>query len=90
MCERVRAWLPSQSSAFNSLIRVRVVCRGKRPDSTNVWTFQTNFRASGVDTTGSPGAEWITFPEMFKLHGWNTVGMGKVGHTAVRSPRSLR
>ena len=31
-----------------------------------------------MDTTGSPGSEWITFPEMFKLHGWNVLGMGKI------------
>ena len=78
--------LASESMVFNNTYVQQAVCgpsrnsfmTGKRPDSTNVWTFKTNFRASGMDTTGSPGAEWITFPEMFKLHGWNVLGMGKV------------
>ena len=69
--------LKTFNPAFLTAIR-RIFVRGKRPDSTNVWTFKTNFRASGMDTTGSPGSEWITFPEMFKLHGWNVLGMGKI------------
>ena len=47
---------------------------GKRPDSTNVWTFNTNFRRSGVDTHGTQGADWVTFPEIFKQNGWTTLG----------------
>lgn len=73
---------------FNNTYVQQAVCgpsrnsflTGKRPDSTNVWTFKTNFRASGMDTTGAPGASWTTFPGMFKQHGYNVLGMGKIFH----------
>ena len=53
---------------------------GKRPDSTNVWTFANNFRESGVDTKGTKGEDWQTFPEVFKQNGYNTIGFGKIFH----------
>lgn len=80
--------LASQSMVFNNTYVQQAVCgpsrnsflTGKRPDSTNVWTFKTNFRRSGMDTAGQHGADWVTMPGIFKLNGWNTLGMGKVFH----------
>lgn len=59
---------------------------GRRPDSTNVWTFQNSFRRSGIDTSGKAGSEWGTFPGLFKRHGYNVLGMGKLYHPG--SPRA--
>ena len=82
------AKLASESLVFNNTYVQQAVCSpsrnsfltGKRPDSTNVWTFQTSFRESGIDTKNKKGADWVTFPEVFKLNGWNTMGMGKIFH----------
>ena len=80
--------LASQSLVFNNTYVQQAVCgpsrnsflTGKRPDSTNVWTFKTNFRKSGMDTAGQHGSGWVTMPGIFKNNGWNTLGMGKVSH----------
>jgi iduronate 2-sulfatase len=80
--------LASESTVFHNAYVQQAVCgpsrnsflTGKRPDSTNVWTFRTDFRRSGVDTHGTPGAEWQSFPQVFKQNGYNTVGMGKIFH----------
>lgn len=45
---------------------------GRRPDTTKVWEFIDSFR--GV------GANWTTFPEFFKNHGYLTLGCGKLFH----------
>jgi arylsulfatase A-like enzyme len=80
--------LADDSMVFNNTYVQQAVCgpsrnsfmTGKRPDSTNVWTFKTSFRAHGIDTTGRNGSDWTSLPEMFKRHGWNTLGVGKVFH----------
>jgi NAD-dependent dihydropyrimidine dehydrogenase PreA subunit len=46
---------------------------GRRPDTTKVYNFLTNFREVGPN--------WISFPEHFKLAGYTTLGSGKIYHT---------
>jgi len=80
--------LASESMSFNNTYVQQAVCgpsrnsfmTGKRPDSTNVWTFKTSFRKNGVDTKGTPGSQWATMPSVFKQNGYNTIGMGKLFH----------
>ena len=45
---------------------------GRRPDTTHVYDLHTNFRISGGNFT--------TLPELFKNHGYSTMGMGKIFH----------
>eukprot|EP00937_MAST-01D_sp_MAST-1D-sp2_P000895 g895.t1 len=53
---------------------------GRRPSKTRTWTFATDFRRSGQDAFEGPGANWTSFPQWFKEHGFFTHGMGKVFH----------
>lgn len=78
----------AESMVFHNAYVQQAVCgpsrnsflTGKRPDSTNVWTFSNSFRRNGLDTSGVRGTDWQTFPEVFRLNGYNTVGMGKIFH----------
>lgn len=80
--------LGTESMVFHNAYVQQAVCgpsrnsflTGKRPDSTNVWTFANSFRTSGVDTQGTKGADWQTMPGVFKQNGYNTVGLGKIFH----------
>ena len=56
---------------------------GKRPDSTNTYTFQNSFRENGIDSAGTKGAAWVTLPQVFKEAGWTTIGPV---HSKVRVP----
>ena len=55
---------------------------GRRPHHTNVvmGTTGTNFRKSGIDAKGIPGANWTTLPSHFKQSGYTTLGGGKTFH----------
>jgi hypothetical protein len=52
---------------------------GRRPHHTNVMGTRTgsDFRISGTDAAGLPGANWTTCPEHFKKNGFTTLGGGK-------------
>jgi iduronate 2-sulfatase len=45
---------------------------GKRPDTTRVWDLSTHFRNALPDT--------VTLPQLFKNHGYQTQGIGKILH----------
>ncbi|XP_053400575.1 iduronate 2-sulfatase-like [Mercenaria mercenaria] len=45
---------------------------GRRPDTTHVYNLESYFRNVGGDFT--------TLPEYFKLHGYRSMGMGKIYH----------
>lgn len=45
---------------------------GRRPDATRVWDLYSYFR----DVSGN----YTTLPEMFRLNGYRTFGMGKIFH----------
>ena len=47
---------------------------GRRPDTTQCWSFMDHFRESGV------GDKWISMPEWFRLNGFYTSGTGKLFH----------
>jgi arylsulfatase A-like enzyme len=49
------------------------VLTGRRPDTTGIYDFSTNFR------TTLPNV--ITLPQQFKRNGYHTEGMGKIFHT---------
>eukprot|EP00040_Diaphanoeca_grandis_P034611 m.215491 g.215491 ORF g.215491 m.215491 type:complete len:620 (+) comp33188_c0_seq1:219-2078(+) len=49
---------------------------GRRPDTTLVYNFKDNFRKTPVN-----GSEFITLPQYFKVHGYNTTGCGKTFHS---------
>ena len=49
---------------------------GRRPQRTQVWNFQNDFR----QVPG--GHDWITFPQWFKMHGYTTLGSGKTVSSA--------
>ena len=74
--------LAKTAMVFNNTYVQQAVCSpsrnsfmsGRRPDTTKAWNFKTDFRAPGV------GADWLTMPEYFKVHGWRTAGTGKVYH----------
>ena len=53
--------------------RVSLLC-GQRPDTTKVWKLETRFRDIQPDV--------VTLPEYFKNHGYETVKVGKIYHTA--------
>eukprot|EP00038_Savillea_parva_P014197 m.214716 g.214716 ORF g.214716 m.214716 type:complete len:571 (+) comp27313_c0_seq1:98-1810(+) len=48
---------------------------GRRPDTTRVWNFMTNFR------NAPNGSAWVSLPQYFKQHGYTTLGAGKLFHT---------
>lgn len=50
---------------------------GRRPDSTQAFSFTTHFREHGV------GEHWISMPQFFKEHGFLTLGAGKIFHNGV-------
>ena len=54
---------------------------GRRPDTTKVWNFKDDFRHAPADDGGNAGPAWITFPEAFKVNGYNTTGAGKTFHS---------
>ena len=45
---------------------------GRRPDTTHVFEFLDHFREMGV------GHNWLSLPGYFKLHGYLTLGGGKL------------
>ena len=45
---------------------------GRRPDTTRVFEFLDHFREVGV------GHDWLSLPGYFKLHGYLTLGGGKL------------
>jgi hypothetical protein len=55
---------------------------GRRPDTTLTYNFKDNFRAVPAGRTpGAPsGSAWRTYPEYFKINGYNTTGCGKTYH----------
>jgi len=69
-----------KSLVFNRAYCQQAVCSpsrnsfmtGRRPDTTKVWNFLTDFRKTNKD--------WVAFPQYFKEHGYETTGMGKLYH----------
>eukprot|EP01051_Picozoa_sp_SAG22_P026919 SAG22_NODE_8750_length_632_cov_1.829268_2_plen_51_part_00 len=48
---------------------------GRRPDTTLTYNFKDSFRgAPAARNGGVPGQEWVSYPEYFKTHGFNTTG----------------
>jgi arylsulfatase A-like enzyme len=58
---------------------------GRRPDTTRVWNFLTNWRQASLSNTSTPGLSdtWIDLPQWFKRHGFWTSGVGKTWHNAI-------
>jgi hypothetical protein len=54
---------------------------GLRPDTTQVWTIGPYFRA----TSRGEGMEVVTLPQMFRMHGYNATGSGKIYHPGTPS-----
>ena len=57
---------------------------GRRPDTTQVWTFTTTWREAG--RTAEQKAAVSSFndlPQWFKAHGWFTTNTGKTWHNSV-------
>ena len=50
---------------------------GRRPDSTQIYDLQSYFRTYGGNYT--------TIPELFKINGYRTIGMGKIFHPGAGS-----
>jgi arylsulfatase A-like enzyme len=54
---------------------------GRRPDTTLTFNFKDSFRTVPARDGAPAGNEWISYPEYFKLHGYNTTGCGKTYHS---------
>jgi hypothetical protein len=56
---------------------------GRRPDTTLTYNFKDDFRhvPAGRTAGAPPGTAWLTYPEYFKVHGYNTTGCGKTFHS---------
>lgn len=57
---------------------------GRRPDTTQVWTFESNWREAGTTLAQRTRvANFTDLPQWFKLHGWWTTNTGKTWHNSV-------
>lgn len=82
--------LAAESLAFNRAFCQQAICgptrnsflTSRRPQRTKVWNFIDNFREEGV------GADWVSFPQYFREHGYTALATGKTFH--VRSPACPR
>lgn len=54
---------------------------GRRPDTTLTYNFKDSFRTVPARGGAPPGNAWVSYPEYFKLHGYNTTGCGKTYHS---------
>jgi hypothetical protein len=52
----------------------------RRPHHTRVFGNGADFRVEGLDASGTAGANWVTMPQHFLLHGYTTLGGGKTYH----------
>lgn len=53
---------------------------GARPDTTRVWDLRTHFRKNLPEV--------VTLPQLFKRHGYTTLGLGKIYHGGLDDPAS--
>ncbi len=80
--------LASKGVVFNRAYCQQAVCSpsrtsvmtGMRPDTTQVWDLRTHFRKAIPDV--------VTLPQLFKQHGYETLGLGKIYHAGVEDPIS--
>ena len=56
---------------------------GRRPDTTQVWNFISNYREAGGKPHENRTAAWNDLPQWFKRSGFWTTGMGKTYHNGV-------
>lgn len=54
---------------------------GLRPDTTQVWTIGPYFR----NTSRGEGMDVVTLPQLFRQHGYNCTGAGKIFHPGTAS-----
>ena len=55
---------------------------GRRPDTTLTYNFKDSFRAAPAERNGGhAGNTWLSYPEYFKQHSYNTTGCGKTYHS---------
>jgi hypothetical protein len=56
---------------------------GRRPDTTQVWTFTTTWREAGATAAQRHAvAHFADLPQWFKQHGWWTTNTGKTWHNS--------
>lgn len=73
---------PVLRSGYGSIIVMRR--SGRRPDTTQVWTFENNWREAGTTLSQRTRvANFTDLPQWFKLHGWWTTNTGKTWHNSV-------
>lgn len=78
--------LAAESLVFNRAFCQQAICgptrnsflTSRRPQRTKVWNFIDNFREEGV------GADWVSFPQYFKEHGYTTLATGKTFHVRLK------
>lgn len=80
--------LAQRGMVFNRAYCQQAVCSpsrtsvltGMRPDTTRVWDLNTHFRKALPDV--------VTLPQLFKQHGYQTRGLGKIYHGDLVDPPS--
>ena len=78
--------LAAESRVLNRAFCQQAICgptrnsflTSRRPQRTKVWNFIDNFREEGV------GADWVSFPQYFKEHGYTALATGKTFHVRFR------